>query len=180
MSGPHPSWVREVPLQGQRMAGKKKSSTKSPRERAIEELDRREEALYRAIGNFIYWFSQLEFTIKARLANALKLEEGMFDIIIGPYDFAMLCTVTKQTLMRTATETTKDKIKSFLNACHKLNQKARLVVAHGTWTHAGVRHVSRSTLEAMVHFAKVEDLEAYGQEARRLMMLMFVIESEEK
>ncbi|APG08153.1 hypothetical protein BKD09_07415 [Bradyrhizobium japonicum] len=162
------------------MAGEKKSSNKSPRERALEELDQREETLYRAIGYFIYWFSQLEFTIKARLANALRLDEGMFDIVIGPYDFAMLCTVTKQTLMRTASETTKGKIKSYFNACHKLNQRARLVVAHGTWTHAGARHVSRGTLEAMVHFAKVEELEAYGQEARRLMMLMFVIENEEK
>ncbi|MCK1271370.1 MULTISPECIES: hypothetical protein [unclassified Bradyrhizobium] len=147
----------------------------------MEELDRREEQLYRAIGYFIYWFSQLEFTIKARLANALKLdEESMFDIIIGPYDFAMLCTVTKQTLMRTAPEPTKGKIKSFFNACHALNQKARLVVAHGTWTYAGARHVSRSTLAATTHFAKVEDLEAFGQEARRLMMLMYIIEDEEK
>lgn len=146
----------------------------------MEELDRREEALYRAIGYFIYWFSQLEFTVKARLANALDLDEGMFDIIIGPYDFAMLCTVTRQTLMRTAPETAKKRIKSFFDNCHKLNQKARLIVAHGTWTHAGVRHVSRSTLQANVHFAQIEDLEAYGREARRLMMLMLVIEREDE
>ena len=165
---------------GRKMPGKKASSTKSPRERALEELEQREERLYRAIGYFIFWFSQLEFTIKARLANALQLEEGMFDIIIGPYDFAMLCTVTKQTLMRTASETAKERIKSFFNACHKLNQKARVVVAHGTWTNAGARHVSRSTLAAMTHFAKVEDLEAHAKEARRLMMLMFVIEREEE
>jgi hypothetical protein len=90
------------------MPDKKESS--SPRERALEELEQREEKLYRAIGYFIFWFSQLEFSIKARLANALQLEEGMFDTIIGPYDFAMLRTVTKQTLLRTAPETTKEKI----------------------------------------------------------------------
>jgi hypothetical protein len=32
----------------------------------------------------------------------------------------------------------------------------------------------------MTHFAKVEDLEAYANEARRLMMLLLVIEREEK
>jgi hypothetical protein len=57
-----------------------------------------ETELHQAIGEFIFWFSQLEFTIKARLAGALKLEDALFDFVIGPYDFAMLCKVTEQTL----------------------------------------------------------------------------------
>jgi hypothetical protein len=38
---------------------------------AGKKLAAEEAELYSAIGEFIYWFSQLEFTIKARLAGAL-------------------------------------------------------------------------------------------------------------
>jgi hypothetical protein len=43
-----------------------------------------EQGLYSAIGEFIFWFSQIEFTIKARLAGALELDDQLFDIVIGP------------------------------------------------------------------------------------------------
>ena len=44
----------------------------------------RENKLFKAIGEFIFWFSQLEATIKSRLAGALKLEEKLFDIYHRP------------------------------------------------------------------------------------------------
>src|SRR5262249_50500786 len=126
---------REASLQpSQRLNSTVGTMAKSPREIANERQDREEAALHQAIGYFIFWFSQLEFTIKARLAGALQLDEDLFDIIIGPYDFAMLCTVTEQTLMLTASPEVKRAIKKYFDQCRALNQQARIIVAHGSWT----------------------------------------------
>jgi hypothetical protein len=103
----------------------------SPREIAAQRLIQEEAALQKSIGHFVYWFSQLEFTIKCGLANALDLAEDLFDIIIGPYDFAMLCTVTERTLMRGASKQEQVPIKKYFDGCRKLNQEARVIVAHG-------------------------------------------------
>lgn len=56
---------------------------------------------YEVIGEFVYKFSQLEFLIKHRLFKALGLKQELFDIITRPYDFAMLCTVSAETLKAT-------------------------------------------------------------------------------
>src|ERR1700730_9468800 len=146
----------------------------SPREIAANALIREEGLLQNSIGHFIYWFSQLEFTIKARLARALDLPQDLFDIIIGPYDVAMLCTVTERTLMRDASKPDQARIKKYFNDCRKLNQEARVIVAHGSWTFEGARHVSRSTLTAKHYFAKAADLDKQATEAKRLMAVLYV------
>jgi hypothetical protein len=51
------------------------------------------------IGRFLFEFSQLQFTIRHVLAIRLELEDEYFDIITGPYDFAMLCKVTEQVVL---------------------------------------------------------------------------------
>jgi hypothetical protein len=89
----------------------------SPREVAAQKLIAEESKLQNSIGQFIYWFSQLEFTMKSRLAQALDLPEDLFDIITGPYDFTMLCTVTEKAIIRTAATTHHAKIKKYFNAC---------------------------------------------------------------
>jgi hypothetical protein len=147
----------------------KASCPKNPRRAQVMQ----ENKLFKAIGEFIFWFSQLEFTIKARLAGALKLEEKLFDVIIGPYDFAMLCTVTKEMLSLDASEDTQKRIKTYFGECHSLNQKARLIVAHGSWTLGGVRHVSRGTLKASVHFEKPQQIDKYTAQAKLLMRSLF-------
>jgi hypothetical protein len=58
------------------------------------------EEYFRAIGEFIFWFSQLEAHLKARLAGALDLDGELFDIIIAPYDFVTLCTVLGENYLR--------------------------------------------------------------------------------
>jgi hypothetical protein len=135
---------------------------------AVEEAE-----LHKAIGEFIFWFSQLEFTIKARLAGALALEDGLFDIIIGPYDFAMLCTVTENVLRKGAAADVAKRVKDYFNRCRTLNQKARLIVAHGSWTLDGARHVSRNTLQAAIHFKRPEDLRKQANAAKKLMRDLF-------
>src|ERR1039458_720679 len=48
-----------------------------------------------AIGEFLFEFSQLEFTIRAVLAGRIKLAADYFDIVTAPYDFVALCNVTR-------------------------------------------------------------------------------------
>jgi hypothetical protein len=145
----------------------------SPRQIAAQALIREEGQLQNSIGHFIYWFSQLEFSIKMRLAGALDLPEDLFDIIIGPYDFAMLCTVTEHTLIREASKPDQGRIKKYFSDCRKLNQEARVVVAHGSWTFEGARHVSRNTLRAKHYFAKAADLNKQAKETKRLMGILY-------
>jgi hypothetical protein len=108
------------------------------------------------------------------LARALDLPQDLFDIIIGPYDFAMLCTVTERTLMRDASKPDQARIRKYFNDCRKLNQEARVIVAHGSWTFEGARHVSRSTLTAKHYFAKAADLDKQATETKRLMAILYV------
>jgi hypothetical protein len=138
-----------------------------------KKLDAEEAELYQAIGEFIFWFSQLEFTIKARLAGALALQDGLFDIIIGPYDFAILCTVTERVLTEGAAADVARRVSDYFNRCRALNQQARIIVAHGSWTLAGARHVSRNKLQAAFHFEKPEDLREQASAAKKLMRELF-------
>jgi len=80
------------------MARAKKPSTMAEIDQELE--DERKQG-YCRIGEFVYWFSQLEFTIRARLSAALSLPDNQFDIVISPYDFAMLCTVSEKAIEST-------------------------------------------------------------------------------
>ena len=126
-----------------------------------------------AIGKFMFWFSQLEFTIKACLAASLNLREEQFDTVVSPYDFVVLCTVTEKTLKLDIDSEHHGAAHAYFSKCKKLNQEARIVVAHGSWTTGGVRHVSRQTLEAKVLFEKPKKLLEAAEEARHLMQEFF-------
>src|SRR3984893_6770893 len=127
------------------------------------------EEFFRAIGEFIFRFSQLEYLIKSTLASYLKLRDDQFDVVVGPYDFAMLCTVAEKTIKLDFDEEFHPALKSFFNRCRKLNQEVRLVVAHGSWTAGGARYASRQSLEAKMHFEKPENLAKSAAEAVKLM-----------
>lgn len=134
--------------------------------------DFREAGHYAAIGEFVFRFSQLEFTIRARLFNALGLKQELFDIITSPYDFAILCTVTAETLKAAPGLTDKRKklIDNFFKECKGFNAEYRVIVAHGLWTTSGARHVSRNTLKPKMHFPKVEEIKKRCDELRILMI----------
>jgi len=127
---------------------------------------------YEAIGEFIYKFSQLEFLIKYRLFKSLELRQELFDIITGPYDFAMLCTVSAETLKSTPgiSDDKKKVIEKYFNACKAFNQENRVVVAHASWSLSGARHVKRNSLKADMHFPDAKDVKAKSQEITKLML----------
>jgi len=134
---------------------------------AAEILQSRE--FFSAIGEFIFRFSQLEYLIKSALASYLKLRDDQFDVIVGPYDFAMLLTVAEKTIKLDFDAEYHPALKAFFNKCRKLNQEVRLVVAHGSWSTSGARYATRQSLEAKMHFDKPENLKKAANEAVRLM-----------
>lgn len=125
---------------------------------------------YWAIGRFIFSFSQLEHQIKLTLASYLRLTDEQFDVIVGPYDFAMLCSVAEKTVRSDFDEEHHPKIKSFFNRCRKLNQEVRVIVAHGRWSSGGARYASRQTLEAKIHFREPRELLKAAHEAEKLIV----------
>jgi hypothetical protein len=50
---------------------------------------------YRAIGRFIFEFSQVEYTIRHNLGQQIGLDEKYFTAVIESYDVGLLCTVAK-------------------------------------------------------------------------------------
>jgi hypothetical protein len=126
------------------------------------------------IGEFIFWFSQLEFTIKVRLSKALNLPDELFHTVTAPYDFAVLCTVTKNVLIHRYTEK-KDTvaITKVFNACAALNVQ-RVRVAHGMWTHGQdgliATHAPRGTLQRSYFYEKPGELSGLTEKAKQLML----------
>jgi hypothetical protein len=141
-------------------------------ELAIEQADG-----YRLIGQFISEYSQLEFTVKAILFGRLQLPEEYFDIVTAPYDFAMLCTVTKELLCKQLPDS-KQSIERLFKDCRKLNDE-RVRVAHGLWTQGRegpiARHVSRGSLQPKYHFEQPDSLSKLTVEAQRLMQQVLAI-----
>lgn len=127
-------------------------------------------ALFLAIGEFIFEFSQLEFTIRHVLGVALSLnDDTLFDAVTSPYDFAALCRVTKMILQASSSDAKLNaKIEATFNGCLAMNDE-RVRIAHGTWTiDGGARHVSRNTLKAQSHFEKPETIVAKAHEVSEL------------
>ncbi len=149
-----------------------KKPTMAGRAEAKEQTLPNEYEIKLAIGEFIIEFSQLEFTIRDALSRALGLDDALFDIVVGPYDFAMLCTVSKEVFKLKLDKETSEKLEKILGKCHTLNATNRLPIAHGTWFyHGGVRHVSRQTLEPRFLFEDIKELRKAATDAQRLMGL---------
>ena len=132
---------------------------------------------HRAIGRFLSEFSQLDFTIRFVLAKRLGIGDEYFDIVTSPYDFAMLCNVTREVVTKQIPEKAKD-IEKIFNECHKLNED-RVRVAHGMWSlgEEGLvaRHIQRRSLEPKYFFENRGELGKLADEAQRLMQSVLTI-----
>ena len=58
------------------------------------------EKTYRAIGRFMFEFSQVEYTIRHYLAEEIGLNEEHFAAVVESYDVGVLCTVTIEVFTR--------------------------------------------------------------------------------
>jgi hypothetical protein len=142
----------------------------------VRQEKERKSKFFHLIGLFLFNFSQLEFTIRAVLGAALNLPDGQFDVVTAPYDFAKLCTVTKNILMQKFPKES-DRYKKLFDECYKLND-SRVKVAHGLWSDNGkaftVRCVNRDKLEARHYFSDPNELRQLADRAQRLMKEVLV------
>jgi len=124
-----------------------------------------------SIGKFIAGFSQLEFVIRLVLSVFLRIKNEYFAVIVGPYDFAMLCTVTIKILQHEYPEK-KSEIEKVFKQCRALNDH-RVCIAHSLWMPhetdgLKAHHLSRQSLELKIHYHDPEELQQLTQTAEQL------------
>jgi len=151
--------------------------------RATKQALRREAevrvTLFLGIGRFTYQFSQLEFTIRALLAGALRLRDEQFDLVTSSYDFRTLCKVTSEIylLKKKDDEPARANIATIFKECLALNDE-RVRMAHGTWSVGAqghsARHVSRQTLKSKQYFEQKDEIEKHATAAEDLMQRMLL------
>lgn len=121
-----------------------------------------EEATYRAIGRFMFEFSQLEYAIRQYTALELGLKEEMSNVVMS-HDVALLCTVASQVLAQRGNEKHKDELREIIKEVHALNM-TRVKVAHGLWVPfmdgGTVHQQSRSSLKTKITAEQAHELEA--------------------
>jgi len=91
-----------------------------------------DEKTYRAIGRFIFEFSQVEYTIRHYLAKEIGLKEEHFMPVVESYDTAMLCNVAKAVFAKRRPGQFAARVEECINCVHTLNS-IRNRVAHGLW-----------------------------------------------
>ena len=120
------------------------------------------EKTYRAIGRFIFEFSQVEYTIRHYLAEEIGLREEHFRPVVQSYDTAMLCNVAKEVFARRRPGKFAARIEKCINRFYEFNS-IRNRVAHGLWVpfKAGgtVHHVPRNLNEVDPFQNQAEKLE---------------------
>jgi hypothetical protein len=125
-----------------------------------------------SIGKFIVAFSQIEFLIRFHLADALNInDETRFNAVVGPYDFAMLCTVATTIFQQDFPEK-KAEIEDIFKQCRALNDH-RVRIVHGLWTYEPTgglitRHLSRQSLKREFHYQTREVLQQLAETAEQL------------
>ena len=129
-----------------------------------------EEETYRAIGRFIFEFSQLEHTLKICVAKAAGIKDEFFAAVMSQ-DFALLCTMALVILPSALQSQKPGNIDHVINECRRLNDE-RVRVVHGLWTPqkrgGTVAHVSRTKLKPTFSRWQAGHLEKQADIARKL------------
>jgi hypothetical protein len=131
--------------------------------------------VYISVGRFVLEFSHLELMIRHALIVALQLNFEYVDVIAASYDFRTLCNVTKKVFLcrfPSYSEAEQKDIENLLNECMSVNDE-RVRIAHGTWYvdesgSAGVRHVSRATLEPKFFYSHIKNLDRVTDKLQKL------------
>jgi hypothetical protein len=133
-----------------------------------EDMEELAEKTYRAIGYFIFQFSQTEYSIRHCLGREIKLDERFYSAMLQTYDVGALCNVSKEIYKITRSPEDAEELAVLINRFYKLNGD-RQRVTHGVWVpyfRGGmVQHVSRNSLKAVTHEDQAEALEKWAEEA---------------
>ena len=108
------------------------------------------EKTYRAIGRFIFEFSQVEYTIRYYLAQEIGLHDDHFSAVVQSYDVALLCRVSREVFAKSCANSNAAAINDLIGKFLALNDE-RNCLAHGLWVPfkdgGTVHYVSRSKLK---------------------------------
>ena len=108
------------------------------------------EETYRAIGHFIFQFSQAEYAIRHYLSEEIGLDEQHFSAVVENYDVGVLCTVAKEVFGKSRANTNAAEIVELIKKFRALSNN-RNRVAHGLWVPfkdgGTVHHVPRGNLK---------------------------------
>jgi hypothetical protein len=130
------------------------------------------ESTYRAIGRFMFEFSQLEYAIKHYVAEAVGIQEMYFHAVMS-HDFALLCTVATEVLSQKFGKKDNERLRSVMSRARGLNTE-RVRVAHGLWVPflegGTVHHVTRNSLKPTLDVGQAQHLEDKADEVLTLRM----------
>lgn len=129
------------------------------------------EKTYRAIGRFMFEFSQAEYTIRHYLGEAIGLDERYFTAVVESYDVGQLVTVAKRVFKTRYNQEDGSQMETLLNRFHALNTE-RMRVAHGLWVPfmdgGTVHYVPRNKLSTVQLTEQAKELEKRADEANTL------------
>jgi hypothetical protein len=140
------------------------------------------EKTYRAIGRFIFEFSQLEYEIRHQVAEAVDIPFWHFNEIMV-HDFTILCNAALSVFKfaYTSEEHRWKKMEPLLKKALGLGN-IRNAVAHGLWVPfvqgGKVIHVPRS-MQPNVSVKQAETLEKKADEARAVRIAIAAITDED-
>jgi hypothetical protein len=127
--------------------------------------------MYRQIGMYIYWFSQLEYALRIVAAQHLGLTDGQTGWLMPMIDFASICGLCRAQLQTQPAEG-REKGLDLINQTFKANED-RIRIAHGLWSESGSFHMSRSSFKYGIHFSDLGELQRKAEEVRRLFHQIF-------
>ena len=138
--------------------------------------DELERWTYERIGEFIYWFSRVEWALRLALSSqALDLPSSELSQLVLPQEFNKLCDVTLAVYGHkgTHTETELRQIRKLISRCREIN-RIRNRIAHGTWGRRPedlsghlATHMSRE-LRVTEHFRDPADLARAADDCKKL------------
>src|SRR5579864_3050453 len=112
--------------------------------------DEAAEKIYRAIGRFVFEFSQVEYTIRHFLAQEIGLKDEHFSAVVESYEVGALTTVAIEVFKKSRGDDAVP-IWKLLNKFRGMNDE-RKRVAHGLWVPfkdgGTVHYVPRNKLTA--------------------------------
>ena len=129
------------------------------------------EKTYRAIGRFIFEFSQAEYTIRHYVGELIGLNDNYFSDIVESYDVGLLCAIALSVFEKSLPRYQVTKLKPLINDFRALNDN-RVRVAHGLWVPfkdgGTVHHTLRRGLKSIASANQAASLEKLADEACHL------------
>jgi len=90
--------------------------------------------MFPKIGEFIYFFSQIELALRDILANAIDLPDGLLYPVTASYDFDKLCNVALAAFRKRCTHPpTVARFEHLISDCKNVVNHDRNRIVHGTW-----------------------------------------------